>query len=66
MKNYGKAVVNLHKDRDLHSPYAYAAQKDYINIVLKAVLKYEKESDQRNMINNKMIHHIESIYSNSS
>ena len=59
--NYVKAAVKLHKDPNFPSPYA--APKYYINIVLKAVCKYEKEPDRFNMIDNEMIHYMEFIHS---
>ena len=57
-----KAAVTLHKDRKLPSPHH--AQKDYITIVFKAVKKYEKEYDCHSMIDDEMIHHMESLRSN--
>ena len=54
MQNYIKAAGKLHTDRDLPSPHG--TPKDYTTIVLEAVLKYEKGSDRRNMIDNEMIH----------
>ena len=37
--------------------------QDYIKIVLKAVLKYDTEPDRRKMIDDEMIHYMESICS---
>lgn len=49
----------LHKDRDLPSPRG--ASIDYISIVLKAVKKFEKQPNRREMIHDEMIHYLESI-----
>ena len=59
IKNYLSAACNLHRDRQLPSPYQ--APKDYINIVLKAVKKYEDQVDRRDMIYDEMIHHLEQV-----
>ena len=59
IQNYVKAVAALHKDRDLPSPYS--APDDYITIVLKAIKKFEKQPDRREMIHDEMIHHIEKM-----
>ena len=59
IRNYVNAACGLHRDRDLPSPYN--APKDYISIVLKAVKKFEKQPNRREMIHDEMIHHIESI-----
>ena len=37
--------------------------QDYIKIVLKAVLEYDTEPDRRKMIDDEMIHYMESICS---
>ena len=55
--NYVNTAAALHRDCNLPSPYN--APTDYISIVLKAVNKFEKEPNQRSMIDNEMIHHIE-------
>ena len=44
-------------------PSPYQAPKDYINIVLKAVKKYEDQVDRRDMIYDEMIHHLEKVRS---
>ena len=56
MKKYVKAAIALHRDRDLPSPYS--APIDYIDIVLKAVKKYEKKKDRREPIHDEMFHHL--------
>ncbi|KAL7530400.1 hypothetical protein ACHAXR_003476, partial [Thalassiosira sp. AJA248-18] len=58
IRNYVQAVCRLHRDRDLPSPYG--APVDYISIVLKAVKKFEKQPNRREMIHDEMFHHIES------
>ena len=64
IKNYVEAAVTLHIDRELPSPYH--AQEDYINILLKAVKNYEKKANRRIMIEDEMIHHMESLRSGLS
>ena len=59
INGYVKAAVKLHIDRELPSPHH--AKTNYIDIVLKAVKKYEKEPDRQHMIDDEMIHHMESI-----
>lgn len=59
MRNYIKAAVRLHTDRDLPSPYS-GAPVDYITIVLKAVKKFEIQPNRREMIHDEMIHYLES------
>ena len=61
IKNYLKEACNLHHNRNLPSPYQ--APKDYINIVLKAVKKYEDQVDRRDMIYDEMTHHLEKVRS---
>ena len=61
IRNYVNAAAHLHKDRDLPSPHS--APCDYITIVLKAVKKYEKVPDRREMILDEMVHHMEKIRS---
>jgi hypothetical protein len=61
LRNYIKAAIQLYKDRDQPSPYG--APIDYISIVLKAVQKYEKQPNRRDMIHDEMIHHLASIHS---
>ena len=60
LRKYAKAVVLMHKDRDLPSPYG--APVDYITIVLNAVKKFEKQKNRRDMIHDEMIHHMEKIH----
>ena len=55
--NYVNAAAKLHRDRDLPSPYG--ADIDYISMVLKAVKKYEKQPDRRDMIHDEIIHNME-------
>ena len=54
IRNYVAAACALHRDRDLPSPYG--APRDYITIVLRAVQKYEKVKNRREMINDEMIY----------
>ena len=62
MRNYIKAAVRLHTDRDLPSPHS-GAPIDYITIVLKAVKKFEIQPNRREMIHDEMIYYLESIRS---
>ena len=57
IRNYVNAATKLHCGRDLPSPYG--ADIDYITVVLKAVKKYEKQPDRRDMIHDEVIHHME-------
>ena len=57
VRNYVNAVIELHTDRKLPSPYG--APTDYITIVLKAIQKYEKQPERRDMIYDEMFHHME-------
>ena len=57
VRNYVNAVIELHTDRKLPSPYG--APTDYITIVLKAIKKYEKQPERRDMIYDEMFHHME-------
>ena len=59
VRNYITAAVGLHTDRQLPSPYH--ANIDYISIVLKAIKKYEKQPNRRDMVHDEMIHHMEKI-----
>jgi hypothetical protein len=59
IRGYVKAVCDLHKDRELPSPYT--ADRDYISVVLNAVKKYESVEDRRDMIHDEMIHYMESL-----
>ena len=52
----------MHKDRDLQN--IYSAPVDYISIILKAVKKFEKQPNRRDMIHDEMIHHLEKIRPN--
>ena len=62
INNYVKAAIKLHIDHQL--PSSHHAKTNYIDIVLKAVRKFEKEPDRRHMIDDKMVHHIESPRAN--
>jgi hypothetical protein len=57
ISKYVQAVCKLHKDRTYVSPYK--APIDFISIVLKAVKKYEKKKDRREMITDEMFHCME-------
>ena len=59
IRNYVNAAVGLHTDRQLPSPKH--ADIDYISIVLKAIKKYEKQPNRRDMVHDEMIHHMEKI-----
>jgi len=59
VKNYVNAAVGLHTDRQLPSPKH--ADIDYVSIVLKAIKKYEKQPNRRDMVHDEMIHHMEKI-----
>ncbi|KAL7544775.1 hypothetical protein ACHAWF_013580 [Thalassiosira exigua] len=56
VQGYIRAVCKLHSDRELTSPYT--ADTDYIGIVLKALRKYEKMPNRREMIHDEMFHHM--------
>ena len=58
VRNYVKAAISLHIDRSLPSPQH--AETNYIKIVLKAVSKFEKQPNRRDMVHDEMVHHIES------
>ena len=57
ISKYVQAVCTLHKDRKMPSPRN--ADTDYIEIVLKALRKYEKKKDRREMIHDDMYRHME-------
>ena len=57
IKKYVEAVIKLHKDRTLDNPHG--AKTDYIDIVLKALHKYEKVKDCCEIIHDEMIHRLE-------
>ena len=58
VRNYINAAISLHIDRILPSPYH--AETNFIKIVLKAISKFEKQPNRRDMVHDKMVHHIES------
>ena len=57
IRNYVKAATALHKSRSL--PNRHGSPINYIDIVRKAVKKYEKQPNRRKMIYDKTIHHME-------
>ena len=61
VKKYIQAANRLRTDRNESS--AYHAPIDYITIVTKALLKYEKQKNRRDAIHDEMYHHIESLIS---
>jgi hypothetical protein len=56
--NYVTAAIHLHIDRSLPSPHH--AETNYIKIVLKAISKFEEQPNHRDMMHDKVVHHIES------
>ena len=58
VRNYVNTEISLHIDRSLPSPHYTGT--NYIKIVLKAVSKFEKQSNQRDMVHGEMVHHIKS------
>ena len=57
ISKYVQAAVKLHLDRTMDNPHGAAT--DYIDVVLKALRKYEKVPDRRDMIHDEMIRHME-------
>ena len=52
------AAISLHIDRNLPSPHH--ADTNYFKIVLKAVSKFEKQPNRRDMVHDEIVHHIQS------
>ena len=57
VRNYVNAAISLHIDRNLPSPHH--AETNFIKIVLKAIGKFEKQPNRRDMVHDEMVHHIE-------
>ena len=63
--NYVNAAAKLMKEHDkVHLPDPRNAPVDYVDIVLKAVKKYEKQPNRRNMIDDEMVHYMEKTRTN--
>ena len=57
VRNYVNVTIASHIDRELS--LLMHATVNYIDIVLKALKKYETMSDRREIIYDEMIHHLE-------
>ena len=57
--NYVNAAIGLHTDRKLPSPHH--ADINYIAIVLKAIKKFERQPNRRDMVHDEMVYYMESI-----
>ena len=57
VRNYVSAAVGLHVDRQLPSPHL--AHVNYIIMVLKAIQKFEKQPNRRDMVHDEMVYQIE-------